>query len=34
MNVERETQQDKILGLLASIPSFIDEMEHLDAMKY
>lgn len=34
MNVERETQQDKIIGLLSSIPSFIDEMEHLDAMKY
>lgn len=30
--VERETQQDKILGLLQAIPGFIDEMDHLEEM--
>lgn len=31
--VERETQQDKILGILQAVPSFIDEMDHLEEMK-
>ena len=30
--VERETQQDKILGLLQAVPGFIDEMDHLEEM--
>jgi hypothetical protein len=32
-NVERETQQDKIMGLLKAIPGLIDEMDHLEQMK-
>ena len=31
-SVERETQQDKILGLLQAVPGFIDEMDHLEEM--
>ena len=31
--VERETQQDKILGLISAIPGFIDEMDHLEDKK-
>ena len=30
--VERETQGDKILGILQAVPSFIDEMDHLEEM--
>ena len=30
--VERETQQDKIMGILEAVPGFIDEMDHLEDM--
>ena len=32
LTVERETQQDKIFGILQAVPGFIDEMEHLEEM--
>ena len=31
-SVERETQQDKIMGILEAVPGFIDEMDHLEEM--
>ena len=32
--VERETQQDKIMGILEAVPGFIDEMDHLEEMTH
>ena len=32
--VERESGQHKLLGLCGSIPSFIEEMEHLEIMSH
>ena len=32
-NVPRETQQEKISGLIEGIPGFIDEMDHIEKMK-
>jgi hypothetical protein len=34
LNVERESGQHKLLGLCANIPSFIEEMEHLEVMSH
>jgi hypothetical protein len=34
LNVERESGQHKLLGLCANIPSFIEEMEHLEIMSH
>jgi len=33
-NVDRESGQHKILGLLAHIPSFVEEMEHIEKMSH
>ena len=34
LNVERESNQHKLLGLVAAVPSFIEEMEHLEMMSH
>ena len=34
LNVERESGQHKLLGLVAMVPSFIEEMEHLEMMSH
>jgi len=34
LNVERESNQHKLLGLCGEVPSFIEEMEHLEVMSH
>jgi len=34
MTVERESTNHKLLGLVEKIPSFIEEMEHLEVMSH
>jgi hypothetical protein len=34
LNVERESNQHKLMGLCGQVPSFIEEMEHLEIMSH
>jgi hypothetical protein len=34
LHVERESNQHKLLGLCGEVPSFIEEMEHLEIMSH
>lgn len=32
--VERESNQHKLIGLISKVPSFVEEMEHLEMMSH